>query len=424
MKNKKHKIEVYMRRIKFTLLCFIIVISCVSCKVVTDKTSSEDKTTAPDEFVNYVNYSSGDVFLYGEKMSINGLTIRNIETNDEYILCNVPGCLHQADADKECFLNRFVLVHNFSIAYEDKVVFAAKDMNDEHYEEALYLVNMDGKNLKKIVSWEEYDGIFAGRKAVLEGHLFFVAELEKNSISDEGYIEVEESILRLYDVDIENGTIETLYESSAAYDNNIVSGLLYDEDKLCFQYTIQTKSFDDMGITQQEFYEKYDEYFNQRYELQGLKMITIIYDIRTKDYTTIEESQEEKVLPVEGFIDNKIIARDKDCKMIWFDVKTKEMMNDDKAIISKNIYVSANFILFNEETTSGADELQKYGIIQKSGGELKRKTFEPTEYNFRILNESPKYLQIEWYIGDEMLGNYKKGSMEYITREEFLSWFS
>jgi hypothetical protein len=383
--------------------------------------STSESETSNSVYVNYEAFPYAiNGFLYDDNLLVNGLQITNVDTGDVHVICNVPGCLHRT-SDAECMNNRYMIDNDFSAAYQDHVVFVGLDKQGNLSSSSMYYVNSDGSALKTLISWKGYDTIHCSRKVLVDNHLFFTVSLEKSSINEDGYVTTDEVVVHLYDVDMEAGSIQLLYESDAAYNANIFQGGLYSDGLLCMEYEIQTLSFEEMGISEQEYYEHYDEYFDDRVELQGLKVIVVIYDLNTGKYEELDFLYDGKEIAVDGFMDRKLFSYTDTHKVLCYDLDTKNFSYWREDLSVNSLYQSTDFILI-KLMPPAVGEVTTYMILQAGSEQLK--SFSPEEYNFMICDECPERLQIQQYIGSDSLGNYISLEPEYIDRKTFLSWFS
>lgn len=409
----------------FLLSFYIFVtLSLSGCRMISSDTpapSSSESEASNSVNVNYDAYpfvTNG--FLYNENLLVNGLQITNVDTGDVHVICNVPGCLHRT-SDGECMNNRYMIQNDFSAAYQEHVVFAGLDKKGDLSTYSMYYVSFDGSALKTLISWKGYDTIYCSRKVLVDNHLFFTISLEKSSINEDGYVTTDEAVVHLYDVDMEAGSIQLLYESDTAYGATIFQGGLYSDGLLCMEYELQTRSFEEMGISEQEYYEHYDEYFDDRVELQCLKDIAVIYDLNTGACEELDFLYNGKEICVDGFMDRKLFSYTDTYKVLCYDLDTKEFSFWREDLKVNSLYQSSDFLLIVLRP-SAVGEVKTYMIMQVGSEQLK--SFTPEEYNFHILDECPERLLIQQYIGDEILGNYISLEPEYIDRETFLSWFS
>lgn len=412
------------KNIFLLLFCIFITLFLSGCRMISSDTptpSPSESETSNSVNVNYDAYPfATNGFLYNENLLVNGLQITNVDTGDVHVICNVPGCLHRT-SDGECMNNRYMIQNDFSAAYQEHVVFAGLDKRGDLSTYSMYYVSSDGSALKTLISWKGYDTIYCSRKVLVDNHLFFTVSLEKSSINEDGHVTTDEAVVHLYDVDMEAGSIQLLYESDAAYNANIFQGGLYSDGLLCMEYELQTRSFEEMGISEQEYYEHYDEYFDDRVELQGLKVIAVIYDLNTGRCEEHDFLYDGKEIGVDGFMDRKLFSYTDTHKVLCYDLDTKEFSFWREDLSVNILYQSADFLLIRLMPPS-IGEVTTYLILQAGSEQLK--SFSPEEYNFKIRDECPERLLIEQYIGDESLGNYISLEPEYIERETFLSWFS
>lgn len=407
------------------IFCIYTVFLLSGCRIVpTDSLPSTEASEAGEVLdavtVNYGSPAFLYGFLYNNNLLVNGLQITNVDTNDVRIVCNVPGCLHRT-SDSGCMNNRYIN-QGLSAAYQEHIVFSGYDSSKNTSALSLYYVNSDGSGLKTLVSWDEYDDVQCTHMVLVDEHLFLALELRKMNLDEDGYLSTTEALVRFYDVDMEAGSIDMLYQSESGYNAHVIGGPLYSDGLLCMEYELQTESFEDMGITEQDFYEHHEDYFADRVEFLGLKDITIIYDLNNGTYEELDLMYEGRDFAVGCFMNRKLLTLNDDIhKIICYDLDTGERSIWREDLDVNNLYQSADFILVGLMPPARG-EVREYLIIEPDSEQTK--SFSPAEYNFHILNECPERLLIQYYIGDDLMGNYRTLDPEYIDRATFLSWFT
>lgn len=387
----------------------------------TENTQQEKSDTIKDENAAAINTVHGylDGYLYDDNVFVTSgegaLVIENRENRAKQYVCNRPGCLHNT---KECGA-RTIGASNVLLTMDGNHIAYLGTSEDTGYNSAFYMIDVDGNNLKEIENWDEYDYVNAVQRILVNHHLYFALELQKQKTSEEGYIEVEKSELQFYDFDMMEGKLKQLGQFDAGY-GAWDTALMYDRGNFVFSYMKQGKRIEDLGITQNEYFERFDYYFERRKEDLQIRQYVVLFDEENKEIRSVVMPDETAFYYIEAFQDNVIYYRDETNEMYCYDIGNgkSEKWNPELELNEFQIMECGPFILLKD--IDNKRYCTAYVILP--GGEIKKMKQEVEEVPY-VLEESEKGVWIGWgenpAIGDS--GWLKE---EFICFEDFIGMFA
>ena len=125
------------------------VSTAVESQSVSDVTETRKNDTDPDSVV--ITYdTNGDSFFYGKDLYYNELKLTNIKTGERKYVCNVPGCLHEADS-KDCTVIEEAPWSYFSAVCGNKISYYNFDKKE------VRLINTDGSDIRTLAEVNDYN---------------------------------------------------------------------------------------------------------------------------------------------------------------------------------------------------------------------------------------------------------------------------
>ena len=392
-------------RIWFVLLCIVLLSAC-------DKGDSMDDITMQTQVDNELQITidnNGGSFYYDKYTFLDTLTLKNTKTDEKYNICNIPGCLHNADS---CLGDKFYVAYDFSAIYDEHVLFFNNNEN------SLYFINVDGTELLKIEKFEDDYQVLEYNKVLVDNHLYVLAAFQKQLVDNDGYLSNDCGYVRVYDIDMINRQCEILYEGEKAVCSYPTSGLLYNDNMLVFSYQNQTKRIEDSGISEKDFYANYDEYFEQRYELQGLQDTIVLLDCQGNYVKKLDWNGTTGSICPSGFVNHTLYGYDHDGIYTYnSDSDLKEQIMSGKEGHSFNVQQSADFVMI-WYWKDGMDIAEHY--IVRNGETNIRELKKDIIKDFIVDDECYSQLHIQYFLGD---GEFDETDSEYVDRDDFISWF-
>jgi hypothetical protein len=222
-----------------------------------------------------------------------------------------------------------------------------------------------------------------------------------------------------YCYNFDRGTLEQLYLSDDYPDVQVIQ-LLYNDGKFYIEAELQTKRFEEAGLTQQEYYQNFNKYFDQRTELLGITYDHYIYDLETQTLYSVPIEMNGGQIFMQSFW-NGYLYTVWDETQIWsFDIKdgTAALVREDDRIRHYELYQSTDFMLYG--VYDQQFKLTWY-MIDETGqehvGHLPRQ-----DMNLRVQYESAGQVYIAW-IPQTSKSTDDEWEYEEVTRENFKQWF-
>ncbi|MCR4846701.1 MAG: hypothetical protein K5865_08190 [Eubacterium sp.] len=353
-------------------------------------------------------------FYYDKDLYYNGLVMTNIKTGDRRYACDVPGCLHEPNS-RDCTVIEETPWPDFSAVCGNKISYYNLDKKE------VRMINTDGSDIRTLAEVSDYDNMSEKGKVLVGSHLYCLFELENVSVDENGICSVTSGVTRLYDLDFDSEKLSVIYESDKAIKSQALY-ICYCDEKLYFSYEDQTKTFEESGLTQQEYYTEFDKYFDKRYEIQGLVDHNIILDLGSGEIRDVEwkDPEGEYTVSPTCFINNTLYYYG-DNGIYSYDLENDEQKTVCSDTYYNYVYQSADFILLRWSKTADNSDGFEYAIIENGDDNLKKLKNAETD-DFFITDECYAQLKVQYYdAGTDSAFDSKR--VKYMDREEFKNMF-
>ena len=356
----------------------------------------------------------GDSFFYDKDLYYNELILINTKSNDKKYVCDVPGCLHDADSEN-CTIKEETPYYYFSAVYNDKISYYNFDKKE------VRLINTDGSDIRTLAEVNEYDSMIEKEKILVGSHLYSIFELCNTVIDEEGYNNSISGVIRIYDLDFDSEKLSVIYESDKVIQSQALF-MCYSDYKLCFSYQDQTKKFEDSGITQKDFFSNYNEYYDKRYDIQGLVDHIIILDLRSgKSREIVWKGPEGEPTAVPLAFINNVLYYHGNNGIYSYDLENDEQKTVCSGTYYNYVYQSADFILLRWSKTADYSDGYEYAIIENGDDNLKKIKIADSD-DFYITDECYAQLKVQYY--DAGINSaFDPKRVKFMDREEFKNMF-
>ncbi len=389
------------------------VSTAVESQSVSDVTETRKNDTDPYSVV--ITYdTNGDSFFYGKDLYYNELKLTNIKTGERKYVCNVPGCLHEADS-KDCTVIEEAPWSYFSAVCGNKISYYNFDKKE------VRLINTDGSDIRTLAEVNDYNTINEIGKILVGTHLYCLVQLTNTFVDENGDVNDFSGVTRLYDLDFDSEKLYVIYEGDkVVYSHPLF--ICYSDEKLYFSYEDQTKKYEDSGITKKEFVINHEKYKDRRYEIQGLVDHIIILDLETGKKREIEWKGPEGQPSAHPycFINNVLYCPGNN-GIYSYDLETDEQKGVCSGAYGYLVYQSADFVLLRWSNYADYSGGYEYAIIENGDGRLK-KLANADMGDFFITDECYEQLKLQYFdAGIDAVFDPKR--VEFMDREEFKNMF-
>ncbi|MBR3535217.1 MAG: hypothetical protein IKN85_05240 [Oscillospiraceae bacterium] len=358
--------------------------------------------------------TNGDSFFYGKDLYYNELKLTNIKTGERKYVCNVPGCLHEADS-KDCTVIEETPWSYFSAVCGNKISYYNFDKKE------VRMINTDGSDIRTIAEVNDYNTMNEIGKILVGSHLYCLVQLRNTFVDETGYVNDVSGVTRLYDLDFDSEKLSVIYEG----DKVVYSApgyIRYSDEKLCFSYEDHTKKYEDSGITKKEYMSNREKYMDRMYEILGLEEHIIILDLGTGKCREIEwEGPEgQPSAHPHGFINNVLYCPGNN-GIYSYDLETNEQKVVYSGAYGYLVYQSADFVLLRWSNSADYSGGYEYAIIENGDSRLKK--LENSDMgDFFITDECYEQLKLQYFdAGIDAVFDPKR--VEFMDREEFKNMF-